>query len=397
MDELLTHLNNISALAPSKVVLSKPATKRQELKKIVAERKESDYQLSKYTEKQVFHENISPEDLPAALHAAMAGSFGQLNAWDGKFEYMLLLSSKGKCTFKRLLTGKTAPAPVSAGHNRKKNYLLEASADVAPLVDMGIFTKEGKIVNAMYDKYKQINRYLEIIDDAVRDLDLKRINVIDFGCGKSYLTFIVYYYLTYLKGIEAHIIGLDLKEDVIRKCNEAARRYGYENLRFELGDINGYKAPFDVDLVMTLHACDTATDFALYNAVQWGGQAHLLGALLPARAQQPDRDGGVRSPHPVRHPPGPVCRPVYRCHPGRPAGGPGLPHPGAGVHRLCPHPQKPPHPGGEAEPHAGGPPPAGPGAGGGPHGAIPFLPHPLPPLLPRKGAARPRRPRLSQL
>ena len=272
MDELLTHLNNIAALGPPKVVLSKPASKGQELKKIVAERKETGYQLSKYTEKQVFHENVSLEDLPAALCAAMAGSFGQLNAWDGKFEYMLLLSSKGKCTFKRLLAGKTAPAPTAAGHDRKKNYLLEASADVAPLVDMGIFTKEGKIVHAMYDKYKQINRYLEIIDDAVRDLDLKHINVIDFGCGKSYLTFIVYYYLTYLKGIEAHIIGLDLKEDVIRKCNEAARRYGYENLRFELGDINGYQAPFDVDLVMTLHACDTATDFALYNAVQWGAK-----------------------------------------------------------------------------------------------------------------------------
>lgn len=248
-----------------KAVLSKG--KNSEYKKITIAKMPKFYQIAKCTEKQVFHENVQPDKIADRVFELTDGQFSQLNAWSEGKEFIVTVS-KGKTVFKEKATGASAPQ-TDVQHNRQKQYILPEGEIIEPLIDMGIFTKEGKVINSMYDKYKQINRIVELIDDSIRKNDYKKLNIIDFGCGKSYLTFIVYYYLTEIRKIEASIIGLDLKKDVIEKCNKAAEKYGYKNLRFEMGDINGYKAPFDVDMVITLHACDTATDFALFNAISW--------------------------------------------------------------------------------------------------------------------------------
>ena len=276
MSELKQYISEMLAAPVNKVVLSHPKSKSEAYKKISIVKKKDFYQIEKYTDKQVFHENLAAKELPERVLELVDGHYLQVNAFTAELEYALLISKKGKCTMKRIGQKQggcaTGACKTDNGHNRKKQYLLEEGTVIAPLVDMGIFTKEGKVVRSMHDKYRQIKRFIELIDDAVRDLDVKTLHVIDFGCGKSYLTFILYYYLTEIRGIDAEIIGLDLKEDVIVNCNAAAEKYGYTGLRFEMGDINGYKAPFDVDMVITLHACDTATDFALYNAIQWNAK-----------------------------------------------------------------------------------------------------------------------------
>lgn len=126
------------------------------------------------------------------------------------------------------------------------------------------------MVNSMYDKYRQINKFIQFIVEAVDKANLKKINIVDFGCGKSYLTFVVYYYLTYVKEMDVTMTGLDLKEDVIRKCQATAEKYGYDKLSFKVGDVAVYESDQPVDMVITLHACDTATDYALYHAIRWG-------------------------------------------------------------------------------------------------------------------------------
>lgn len=270
MPEINEYILKIFENNIQKAVISKPVNKSCEYKKITITKMSNSYQVAKYTEKQVFHENITAEKVAGRCIELIEDTYLQFNAWSQNKEYSIMITKKGKVFYKAKNTGNQTVAPVE--HNRQKQYILQEGNVIEPLVDMGIFTKEGKVVKAMYDKYKQINRLIEIIDDSVKQRDYKKLNIIDFGCGKSYLTFIVYYYLTEIKGIDATIIGLDLKKDVIEKCNKAAEKYGYKNLHFELGDINGYKCPFDVDMVITLHACDTATDFALYNAINWGAK-----------------------------------------------------------------------------------------------------------------------------
>ena len=263
-------LRKIAELSPVKIVLSNVADKEQRIQKVQIEKKEKHFQIAQYSDKQVFHKNVDEEELISFCIEELGVNFLQLNAWMLRGEASLKLTKKRKLLFDIKKADNSALADEVRDNNRKKNYILEEGRVIEPLIDMGIFTKEGRIVSSMYDKFKQINRFIEIIDDELKKKIITHLNIIDFGCGKSYLTFIVYYYLTEIKKIKVNMIGLDLKEDVIRKCNKAAKKYGYENLSFELGDINGYSAPFKVDMVITLHACDMATDFALYNAVSWG-------------------------------------------------------------------------------------------------------------------------------
>lgn len=293
MEELKKIIADIAASSITKIIISKPAEKSIPYKKVVIERKKDYFQAAKYTEKQVFHDNIKPKDLENYLQEIITDAYLQVNAWDAEKEHILLISKKGKLTYKTKKLTNVQNANTQAGgsqqaaagtcsgqvndmtytaHNRKKNYILEEGQVIPPLVDMGVFTKEGKVVKSMYDKFRQINRFIEMIDDGVRDYNKDEIHIIDFGCGKSYLTFIMYYYFTEVRHMKVQMLGLDLKEDVIKKCNETAEKYGYENLRFEMGDINGFKTPFDVDMVVTLHACDTATDYALYNAICWNAK-----------------------------------------------------------------------------------------------------------------------------
>ena len=271
MTELKQYLETMLKASLQKIIISNPFSKSEGYKKIIIENKGKSYQVAKYTDKQVFHENITQEELFERTNDLAKNKYKQINGMSATEEHIILVSKKGNCTYKvkKTATDTVKLAAKQQGHNRQKNYILKEGMNIAPLVDMGVFTKDGKVVNAMYDKYKQINRFIEIIDDEVSNLKVEELNVIDFGCGKSYLTFVVYYYLTEVMNLKVNMIGLDLKEDVIKKCNQAAEKYNYTNLKFEVGDVNGFKAPFDVDMVITLHACDTATDYALMKAIDW--------------------------------------------------------------------------------------------------------------------------------
>lgn len=271
MEDTIKIINEICKDNIIKVVISNKKNKEIKYNKIAFQLKEKNnkeyYQIEKFTDKQVFHENIEIKDLSNKMIEYMKEDFKQLNAWSNNTAYDVKISKKGKVFLGKKKNNNENV--VNKGHNKEKNYILKEGMIIQPLIDLGVFTKEGKVVNSKYDKYKQINRFVEIIDDEIKRNDFKELTILDFGCGKSYLTFVLYYYFVEIKKINVKMIGLDLKEDVIKKCNDIAKRYNYENLHFELGDINGFKYNDKVDMVITLHACDTATDYALYNAIKW--------------------------------------------------------------------------------------------------------------------------------
>ncbi|GIM33167.1 class I SAM-dependent methyltransferase [Paraclostridium bifermentans] len=271
MEELKIKIKEITNEKLLKVVISNKLNKDVKYNKINIELKEKNnkeyYQIEKYTDKQVFHENIELEMIETKLFEMTFESYKQVAAWSESTNFDLKISKKGKVFLGKKKSNNENL--VNKNHNREKNYILKEGMLIQPLIDLGVFTKEGKVVKSKYDKYKQINRFIEIIDDEIKKNDYKELTILDFGCGKSYLTFVLYYYFVEIKKINVKMIGLDLKADVIKKCNDIAQKYNYENLKFELGDINGYKYTDNVDMVITLHACDTATDYALYNAVKW--------------------------------------------------------------------------------------------------------------------------------
>ena len=253
-------------------VLSGPQSKQEKFRRIDLRLVNDIYQVEKYTDTQVFHEKMNHSEATAFLLANLGDTYKNLHTWSPASEYSIQVNKKGRFLLRTQAPDNARETSPPQTHNREKNYILKPGEGIAPLVDMGIFTADGKVVRSMYDKYKQINRFIEIVDDEIRKTTRKELTILDFGCGKSYLTFVLYYYFTHIRNIPVKMIGLDLKEDVIRKCNEAARKYGYENLSFEVGDIGSYRREEPVDIVITLHACDTATDYALFNAISWDAE-----------------------------------------------------------------------------------------------------------------------------
>ncbi len=271
LDEALRPLDSASLQS---VIFSNPIPSKAKYRKIRAEKNGNDFFVSSFTVTQVFHETVPAEKILDYCLDTARETYRQLNLWlsDGRV-VEILLSKKGKAHVSVRADQPSVLDRTKALPNRQKNHILQEGMIVPPLVDMGVLTPEGKIIRSRYDKFKQINRFLEIIDDEYKDyVSDKPLRVIDFGCGKAYLTFVLYYYFTEIRHLAVDMTGLDLKTDVIEKCNLAARKYGYTGLRFEIGDIADYSPDDDIDMVITLHACDTATDYALYNAVTWNAK-----------------------------------------------------------------------------------------------------------------------------
>lgn len=277
MDEILRLLTEILNIDFIRGIISNPRDKTGIIKiKVRPLEKKGKllFQIESFTKTQAFHENLTVEDACRKIAGYME-QFGQMQFETVREEGTVLVSRKGKVTVRRRRRQKEAQ-PADRSHNRKKRYIMEEGKPVPFLKDLGVMTEDGKIVRTKTDKFRQINRFLEFIEDILPRLERDReLTILDFGCGKSYLTFAMYHYLHELRGYDIRIIGLDLKKDVIDHCGKLAEKYGYDKLTFLVGDIADYDGVDRVDMVVTLHACDTATDYALAKAVGWEAEVIL--------------------------------------------------------------------------------------------------------------------------
>ena len=276
MEELRSRLSDLLSDRLYQIVISNPRSREQASKvkiRPVLLKGKINFQETVTRGTQVFHENYSKEEMQERIIQYMQDEFKQLEAQSMDEKLTALVSKKGRITVKHSQTGDMRKTLPDMSHNRTKQYLLKEGTPGPFLVDLGVQTREGMIVRSRYDKFKQINRYLEFVEDILPTLEKEEtIHIIDFGCGKSYLTFALYYYLHELRGMDVRITGLDLKADVIAKCNRLARNYGYEKLHFCQGDIRTFEGAEQVDMVVSLHACDTATDYAIKKAVDWNAR-----------------------------------------------------------------------------------------------------------------------------
>lgn len=269
MTETESFLRDIAALEVEKITFSTPCGENI-YKKSVIRRLNDGFQAEHFTEKQAFHENFPVCQLEEKLNALFPTLYRQAHFVTEKYFYDAKLSKKGK-----LLTNRTkntsAPEKMNA-HDRKKNYIIDAENLPPVFCELGVAGADGKILRAKFDKFRQICRFTELLNDVLKDEKKEELHLVDFGCGKSYLTFVVYYYITEILHKKAHITGLDLKREVMENCTALAKKYGYTGLEFLCMDVKDYKPEKQVDMVITLHACDVATDYALAFAVKCGAK-----------------------------------------------------------------------------------------------------------------------------
>lgn len=266
-----------------RIVFADRRRKSIEYKKVtirpVSIRGEYMYQAEFHYDKKVTHRNISYFEGVSFAEKLIAEDFKQINILTETEDIQILAAKPDK---PRITRSAASHKKQSLEHNRQKQYILQDGKPADFLVELGVMTAEGKVKKQHYGKFRQINRFLEIADNCFEDLPKDgTLRIIDFGCGKSYLTFALYFYLKKVQGRDVEIIGLDLKEDVIKFCSGVAKKLHYDELTFLTGDIADYKADERpdgrpaADMVVTLHACDTATDYALINATRWGSSVIL--------------------------------------------------------------------------------------------------------------------------